>query len=138
MSRRPSGGPATRVPGDPLTVAGAGGWPGPGKLPSGNPGGTCMANRPVNTGSGGGAPPPPPPPTPPPPPPRPPPAPPPRAARTTRAGRDPRPSKLAWLPYLIVLAGTAAGMLVAWHGSTYAGRGASLIGAPLLAAAPAR
>jgi hypothetical protein len=107
-----------------------------------------MANRPVNTGSGGGpvntgsgggA------------------APPPvhhdaapaapatpaapaghRAARSTRAARGPRPSKLAWLPYLIVLAGTAAGMLVTWHGSIYAGRGASLIGASLLAAALAR
>jgi hypothetical protein len=98
-----------------------------------------MANRPVNTGSGGAA------------------APPPvhhdaapairaapaghRAARTTRtthAARGPRPSKLAWLPYLIVLAGTAAGMLVAWHGSKFAGRGASLIGASLLAAALAR
>ena len=95
-----------------------------------------MANRPVNTGSGAAA------------------APPPvhhdaapaghraaraaRAARTTRAARGPRPSKLAWLPYLIVLAGTAAGMLVAWHGSKYAGRGASLIGASLLAAALAR
>jgi hypothetical protein len=101
-----------------------------------------MANRPVNTGSGGAA------------------APPPvhhdadpatpaapashRAARTTRTtraargARDARPSKLAWLPYLIVLAGTAAGMLVAWHGSKYAGRGASLIGASLLAAALAR
>ena len=103
-----------------------------------------MANRPVNTGSGGAA------------------APPPvhhdapaapashRAARTTRttratratraarAARGSRPSKLAWLPYLIVLAGTAAGMLVAWHGSKYAGRGAALIGASLLAAALAR
>ena len=101
-----------------------------------------MANRPVNTGSGGAA------------------APPPvhhdadpatpaapashRAARTTRttratrAARGARPSKLAWLPYLIVLAGTAAGMLVAWHGSKYAGRGAALIGASLLAAALAR
>ena len=48
-----------------------------------------------------------------------------RAARTTRAARGPRPSKLAWLPYLIVLAGTAAGMLVAWQGSKYAGRGAA-------------
>ena len=110
-----------------------------------------MANRPVNTGSGGAA--------------APPPvhhdaAPAIRAApaghraartarttrttrsartsRTTRAARDPRPSKLAWLPYLIVLAGTAAGMLVTWHGSIYAGRGASLIGASLLAAALAR
>src|SRR6266550_1593724 len=46
------------APEDPLAVAGAGGWAGPGKLPSGNPGGTCMANWPVNTGSGGAAPPP--------------------------------------------------------------------------------
>jgi hypothetical protein len=97
-----------------------------------------MANRPVNTGSGGAA------------------APPPvhhdapaapaapashraaRTTRTTRAARGARPSKLAWLPYLIVLAGTAAGLLVAWHGSKYAGRGAGLIGASLLAAALAR
>ena len=95
-----------------------------------------MANRPVNTGSGGAA------------------APPPvhhdaapavpathRAARTTRtthAARGPRPSKLAWLPYLIVLAGTAAGMLVVWHGSKYAGVGAALIGASLLVGALAR
>ena len=97
-----------------------------------------MANRPVNTGSGGAA------------------APPPvhhdapaapashRAARTTRttratrAARGSRPSKLAWLPYLIVLAGAAAGMLVAWQGSKYAARGAALIGASLLAAALAR
>ena len=92
-----------------------------------------MANRPVNAGSGAAA------------------APPPvphdavpaapaghRATRTTRADRDPRPSKLAWLPYLIVLAGTAAGMLVVWQGSKYAARGAGLIGASLLAAALAR
>jgi hypothetical protein len=61
-----------------------------------------------------------------------------RTTRATRADRGPRPSRLAWLPYLIVLAGTAAGMLVAWHGSKYAGRGAGLIGASLLAAALAR
>ena len=95
-----------------------------------------MANRPVNAGSGAAA------------------APPPihhdaapaghRAARTartvrnTRAARDPRPSKLAWLPYLIVLAGAATGMLIAWQGSKYAGRGAALIGASLLVAALAR
>ena len=101
-----------------------------------------MANRPVNAGSGAAA------------------APPPahhdaataataapaghRAARTTRAtraaraDRDPRPSKLAWLPYLIVLAGAATGMLVAWQGSKYAARGAGLIGASLLVAALAR
>jgi Protein of unknown function (DUF3017) len=85
-----------------------------------------MANRPVNAGSGAAA------------------APPPvphdavPATRTTRAARDPRPSKLAWLPYLIVLAGAAAGMLIAWQGSKYAGRGAALIGASLLVGALAR
>jgi hypothetical protein len=61
-----------------------------------------------------------------------------RADRTTRATRDTRPSKLAWLPYLIVLAGAATGMLIAWQGSKYAGRGAALIGASLLVAALAR
>jgi hypothetical protein len=92
-----------------------------------------MANRPVNAGSGAAA------------------APPPvphdavpaapaghRATRTTRAARDPRPSKLAWLPYLIVLAGAATGMLIAWQGSKYVGRGAALIGASLLVGALAR
>ena len=61
-----------------------------------------------------------------------------RTTRTTRAARDPRPSKLAWLPYLIVLAGAATGMLIAWQGSKYAGRGAGLIGASLLVGALAR
>jgi hypothetical protein len=61
-----------------------------------------------------------------------------RAARTARAVRDPRPSKLAWLPYLIVLAGAATGMLIAWQGSKYVGRGAGLIGASLLVGALAR
>jgi len=61
-----------------------------------------------------------------------------RTARTSRAARDPRPSKLAWLPYLIVLAGAATGMLIAWQGSKYAGRGAGLIGASLLVGALAR
>src|ERR1700730_10049293 len=107
-----------------------------------------MANRPVNTGSGGAA------------------APPSpdaatpydaaapysttapsaghRATRTTRAGRaaraddDPGTSALAWLLYLIILAGVAAGMFVAWKGSKYAGRGAGVIGASLLAGAAAR
>ncbi len=98
-----------------------------------------MANRPVNTGSGGAAAP----------------AAPAtpagpaghRAARTTRTGRAARTSEtdgdsgtsaLAWLPYLIVLAGVAAGMFVAWKGSMYAGRGAGLIGTSLLAGAVAR
>jgi Protein of unknown function (DUF3017) len=95
-----------------------------------------MANRPVNTGSGGAAAP----------------AAPAghraaRTTRTTRTGRtarasetdsDPGTSALAWLPYLIVLAGVAAGIFVAWKGSMYAGRGAGLIGASLLAGAVAR
>ena len=37
-----------------------------------------------------------------------------------------------------MLAGAAAGMLVAWQGSKYAGRGAALIGASLLVGALAR
>jgi hypothetical protein len=55
-----------------------------------------------------------------------------RAAEATAAGG------LAWLPYLIVLAGVAAGMFVTWQGSKYAGRGAGLVGASLLAGALAR
>jgi hypothetical protein len=95
-----------------------------------------MANRPVNTGSGGAAAP----------------AAPVtpaapaghRAARAGRTGRtaetdgDSGTSALAWVPYLIVLAGVAAGMFVAWKGSMYAGRGAGLIGTSLLAGAVAR
>ena len=44
---------------------------------------------------------------------------------------------VAWLPYLIVLAGVAAGLFVAWQ-DRYAGRGAALVGGALLAAAAAR
>ena len=43
---------------------------------------------------------------------------------------------VAWLPYLIVLAGVAAGLFVAWQ--RYAGRGAALVGGALLTAAAAR
>jgi hypothetical protein len=102
----------------------------------------------VNTGSGGAAAPPPPDTAPPYD------APPPygapvghRATRTARSARADRASQtdgdsatsaLAWLPYLIVLAGVAAGMFVVWKGSKYAGRGAGLIGASLLAGAVAR
>ena len=76
----------------------------------------------------------------------------PRAAAGHRAARCPgvrRPGQatatiavglggLAWVPYLIVLAGVAAGMFVAWQGSRYAGRGAALVGCSLLAAGLAR
>jgi hypothetical protein len=51
---------------------------------------------------------------------------------------DPGTSGLAWLPYLIVLAGAGAGMFVVWQGSKYAGRGAGLVGCSLLAGALAR
>ncbi len=54
-----------------------------------------------------------------------------RAARS----RAPGPS---WVPYLIVLAGAAAGMFLVWRGSRYAGLGAGLLGAALLVAALAR
>ena len=45
---------------------------------------------------------------------------------------------LAWLPYLIVLAGAAVGLSVAGQGSLHAGRGAAVVGGALLAAAVAR
>ena len=45
---------------------------------------------------------------------------------------------MAWLPYLIVLAGTGAGLFVTWQGARYAGRGAAVVGSALLVAALAR
>jgi Protein of unknown function (DUF3017) len=45
---------------------------------------------------------------------------------------------VAWLAYLIVLAGVAAGLFVTWQGSRYAGRGTAVVGCVLLAAAAAR
>jgi hypothetical protein len=45
---------------------------------------------------------------------------------------------LTWLPYLIVLAGVAAGLFVTWQGAKYAGLGTSLVGGALLVAAVAR
>jgi len=45
---------------------------------------------------------------------------------------------LAWVPYLIMLAGAAAGMFLAWQGPKFVGRGAGLAGCSLLAAALAR
>ena len=58
--------------------------------------------------------------------------------RATRDGEATAATGLAWLPYLIVLAGVAAGMFVIWQGSKYAGRGSALIGASLLAGGLAR
>ena len=45
---------------------------------------------------------------------------------------------MAWLPYLIVLAGAGAGLFVMSQGARYAGRGAAVVGAALLVAALAR
>ena len=58
--------------------------------------------------------------------------------RRPRVRGNPAASALAWVPYLLVLAGAAAGMLVAWHGPNYAGPGAGLLGSSLIAAALAR
>ena len=52
--------------------------------------------------------------------------------------RGPAAQVLAWLPYLIVLAGAGAGLSVAWQGSRHAGRGAAVVGGALLVAAVAR
>jgi hypothetical protein len=45
---------------------------------------------------------------------------------------------LGALPYLLVLAGVGVGLVVASHGSQYAGRGTAIAGCALLAAAFAR
>ena len=58
----------------------------------------------------------------------------PRSPQTAPAG----PAALAWLPYLIVLAGVAVGMFVIWEGSEHASRGAAVVGGALLVAAVAR
>jgi hypothetical protein len=51
---------------------------------------------------------------------------------------DSGPSPLAWVPYLIALAGVAAGLSLAFNASRDAGRGAGLIGCSLLVAGLAR
>jgi Protein of unknown function (DUF3017) len=105
-----------------------------------------MANRPADAGSGwgrapmGDAPPPPGP----------------AAPRPVAGHRAPRPgpsresrgrtgdrddtvtSALSWVPYLIVLASAAYGMLIAWREAKYAALGAGVLGASLLAAALGR
>ena len=62
-------------------------------------------------------------------------------SRTSRTSppADPRTTPvLAWLPYLIVLAGAGAGLFVVWQGAPHAGQGAAVIGGALLVAAAAR
>jgi hypothetical protein len=61
-----------------------------------------------------------------------------RSAARPGTQASPAAQVLAWLPYLIVLAGVAAGLYVAWQGSPYASRGAAVVGGALLAAAVAR
>ena len=62
-----------------------------------------------------------------------------RTAHARAADADrPVAGVLAWLPYLIVLAGVAVGLSVAGQGSLHAGRGAAVVGGALLAAAVAR
>jgi hypothetical protein len=48
------------------------------------------------------------------------------------------PNALAWVLYLIVLAGVAAGLFIACQGSQSAGRGTGVVGCSLLAAGLAR
>ena len=64
-------------------------------------------------------------------------------SRTGPARRKAPPARsaaqvLAWLPYLMVLAGVAVGLSATWRGSLPATRGAAVVGAALLAAAAAR
>ena len=59
-------------------------------------------------------------------------------AHAAPAPAAPAAKLVAWLPYLIVLAGTVAGLVQAWLGSRHAGRGAAVVGAALLVAALAR
>ena len=66
-----------------------------------------------------------------------------RRAAAAKAAKASKASKatsqiVAWLPYLIVLAGTVAGLVEAWLGSRHAGRGTAVVGAALLVAALAR
>ena len=62
---------------------------------------------------------------------------PPRAAQPQTA-QAAEPTGLAWVPYLIVLAGVAAGVLVVFQGSKYAAQGTGLLGCALLVAGLAR
>jgi hypothetical protein len=70
----------------------------------------------------------------------------PKAAQAAKAAQKAQAAKadiaepggLAWLPYLIALAGVAAGVTLVFQGSQEAGRGTGLIGCSLLAAGLAR
>jgi len=62
---------------------------------------------------------------------------PPRAAQP-RTAQAAEPTGLAWVPYLIVLAGVAAGVFTVFQGSKYAAQGTGLLGCSLLVAGLAR
>ena len=69
----------------------------------------------------------------------------PRAAQAAQAAppkaahpQDAEPGGLAWVPYLIVLAGVAAGVFTVFQGSKYAAQGTGLLGCALLVAGLAR
>jgi hypothetical protein len=64
-------------------------------------------------------------------------APPPRAAQPHSA-QAAEPTGLAWAPYLVVLAGVAAGVFTVFQGSKYAAQGTGLLGCALLVAGLAR
>jgi Protein of unknown function (DUF3017) len=61
-----------------------------------------------------------------------------RAPRARAGGEPAVTGLLAWVPYLVVLAGAAAAMFVVSKGSAYALRGIAVLGGTLLAAALAR
>src|SRR5690242_15165243 len=70
-----------------------------------------------------------------------PPSPAPVSHRATRSVQGDEPAVtgiLAWVPYLVVLAGAAVAMFVVSKGSAYALRGIAVLGGTLLAAALAR
>ena len=61
-------------------------------------------------------------------------------SRTPNQSRDqgPAPGPLAWVPYLIVLAGAGLGIFLAMRGAKYAALGTGLLGGSMLVAALAR
>ena len=61
-----------------------------------------------------------------------------RATRSKESDEPAVTGVLAWLPYLVALAGAAVAMFVVSKGSAYALRGIAVLGATLLAAALAR
>jgi Protein of unknown function (DUF3017) len=59
-------------------------------------------------------------------------------AAPPRTAESAEPTGLAWVPYLIVLAGVAAGVYTVFQGSKYAAQGTGLLGCALLVAGLAR